>query len=106
MRAKDHISFAFLDFKNIPWSMFEETMSTPFYDPFLIKFVEYVCPRMKEPNVWLWIVENRKAEQVYEIMVIIDLSGGYHFGQSPKAIGLRLFISNPLWLQMLDLIIY
>lgn len=61
---------------------------------------------MKQPNVRLWIVENRMVEQVYEIMVINDLSGGYRFGQSPETFGLRLLISNPLWLQMFGLNVY
>lgn len=63
--GKYHISFALLDFRNIMRSMLEGTMSTPFYDPFLTKFIECTCPRMKEPNVWLWIVGDKKAEQLY-----------------------------------------
>lgn len=66
-KAKDRFSFALLDFRNIPGSSFEGTMSVPFYEPFLSKFVEYASPRLREPEVWLWIVEDRRAEQVYEI---------------------------------------
>ena len=68
LKAKDHISFALFDFRNIPGSTFEGTMSTPFYAPFLAKFVEYACPRLKEPDVWLLIVEDRRAEQVFELV--------------------------------------
>ena len=68
IRAKDHISFALFDFRNIPGSTFEGTMVTPFFDPFLAKFTEYGCPRLKEPDVWLLIVEDRRAEQVYGLV--------------------------------------
>jgi hypothetical protein len=40
-------------------------MSTPFYNSFLAKFVEYASPKMKEP-VWLWIVED-KITRVYTL---------------------------------------
>lgn len=39
VKAKDHISFAFLDFKNIPGSTFKGTMSMPFDNPFLGSFL-------------------------------------------------------------------
>ena len=67
-KANDSFSFALMDFRNIPLSSVEGTMSTPFYDTFLTKFIEYASPRLKEPEVWLWIVEDRRAEQVYEIV--------------------------------------
>ena len=41
-KAGDHFPFAMLDFRNIPGSSFEGTMSTPFYEPFFSKFVDYV----------------------------------------------------------------
>lgn len=68
VKANDHISFALLDFRNIPGHTFEGSMSTPFYESFMAKFVDYGCPRMKEPAVWLWIVEDRRAEQVFELV--------------------------------------
>ena len=43
-------------------------MNTPFYNPFLAKFLEYASPKMKEPDVWLWIVEDKRAEHIYKIM--------------------------------------
>jgi len=43
-------------------------MSTLFYELFLAKFAEYACPKLREIDTWLWIVEDRRAEQVYEIV--------------------------------------
>lgn len=68
LKAKDRFPFAILDFRNIPGSSFEGTMSTPFYEPFLTKFNDYGSPRLREPDVWLWMVEDRRAEQVYDIV--------------------------------------
>lgn len=67
-RARDHFPFAIKDFKNIHGSLFEGTMSTLFHDPFMAKFVEYVGPKLREINVWLRIVEDRQAQQVYGIV--------------------------------------
>jgi hypothetical protein len=61
LNAKDHISFALLEFMNYMGSSLKGIMSTPFYNPFLAKFVEYASPKMKEPDVWLWIVEDKKT---------------------------------------------
>jgi hypothetical protein len=38
----DRFPFGMIDFKNIPRSSFEGTISTPFYEPLLYKFVDYV----------------------------------------------------------------
>lgn len=67
IRAKDRFPFALIDFRNIPGGSIEGAMSSPFYEPFITKFVDYGCPRFREVDVWLWIVEDRKSEQVYEI---------------------------------------
>ena len=32
------------------------------------KFVEYASPKLREVDIWLWTVEDRRAEQVYEIV--------------------------------------
>src|ERR1700737_2742336 len=53
--------------RNIPGSSFKRTMSTLFYDPFLSKFVDYASPKFREIDIWLWIVEDRRAEQVFEL---------------------------------------
>ena len=67
-KAGDRFPFAMIDFRNIPGASFEGTMSTPFYEPFFTKFVDYGSPKFREVDVWLWIVEDRRAEQVYEIV--------------------------------------
>lgn len=67
-QTKGRLTFAIMDFRNIPGSSFEGSMSTPFYEPFLSKLVEYASPNLREPEVWLWIVEDRRAEQVYNIV--------------------------------------
>lgn len=67
-KIKDWFLFAILDFRNVPCSSFEGTMSMPFYEPFLTKFNEYASPMLREPDLWLWIVEDKMAEQVYDIV--------------------------------------
>jgi hypothetical protein len=67
-KAGDRFPFAIIDFRNIPGSSFEGTMSTPFYEPFFSKFVDYANPKFREVDVWLWIVEDRKSEQVHDIV--------------------------------------
>lgn len=68
VKAKDHFPFALIDFRNIPGSEDEGTMSALFYEGFMAKFNEYASPRLREIDIWLWIVEDRRAEQVYEIV--------------------------------------
>jgi hypothetical protein len=67
-KAGGRFPFGMIDFRNIPGSSFEGTMSTLFYDPFLSKFVDYASPKFREIDVWLWIVEDRRAEQVYDLV--------------------------------------
>jgi hypothetical protein len=67
-KTMDHFPFALIDFRNIPGSSFEGTMSTLFHKPFMTKFVDYARPKLREIEIWLWIVEDRRAEQVYEIV--------------------------------------
>ena len=68
VRANDHFPFGILDFRNIPGGAIEGAMSCPFYEPFVTKFQDYGSPRFREVDIWLWIVEDRRAEQVYEIV--------------------------------------
>ena len=70
IRTKAHDSFLFglIDFRIILGSSFEGTMSILFYDPFLSKFVDYASPKFREIDIWLWIVEDRYAEQVYDLV--------------------------------------
>lgn len=39
-----------------------------FYEPFLSKFVNYASPKFREIKIWVWIVKDRRAEPVYEIV--------------------------------------
>ena len=39
----------------------------PFYNPFMAKFMEYKSPAMREPHVWLWIVEQEKVSIITEL---------------------------------------
>lgn len=43
-------------------------MSTPFYEPFFSKFIEYACLKLKEPKVWLWIMKDKRAKQICKIV--------------------------------------
>lgn len=43
-------------------------MSTCFYNPFLAKFIENMKLMLRETKVWLWFMEDMKAEHVHEIM--------------------------------------
>ena len=31
--------------------------------------MDYASPKFREVDIWLWIVEDRRAEQVYEIVL-------------------------------------
>jgi hypothetical protein len=48
-------------------------MSTLFHKPVLAKLVDYATPKLGEINIWLWIVEYRRAEQVYDIVRKLQL---------------------------------
>jgi len=80
VKAQDRFPFSIVDFRNIPGGSIEGAMSCPFYEPFLTKFMDYGCPRFREVDIWLWIVEDRKAEQVYE--VVRKLQPEYAFSKS------------------------
>ena len=69
----DRFSFGMIDFRNILGSSFEGTMSTLFYEPFLFQCVNYVSPKFKEINIWLWIVEDKRTEQVYKLVRKLQL---------------------------------
>ncbi len=68
LKAGDRFPFSIIDFRCIPGGSIEGAMSCPFYEPFIAKFVEYGCPRFREVDIWLWIVEDSKSEQVYELV--------------------------------------
>lgn len=68
IKAGDKFPFSLIDFRNIPGGSIEGAMSSPFYEPFFSKFVDYASPRLREVDIWLWIVEDKKSEQVYELV--------------------------------------
>jgi hypothetical protein len=68
VNAADRFPFGLIDFRNIPGHETEGTMSVPFYGEFMPKFLDYASPRLREVDVWLWIVEDRRAEQVFELV--------------------------------------
>ena len=68
LKAGDRFPFGLIDWRLCPGAGIEGSLSSPFYEPFLTKFLEYGCPRFREVDIWLWIVEDRRAEQVYEVV--------------------------------------
>ena len=59
--------FALIDFRGIPGASRQGAKDMPFYNPFMTKFMEYKSPGMREPHVWLWIVEQEKLSVVTEL---------------------------------------
>ena len=60
-------SFALIDFRSIPGASSRGTKDLPFYNPFMAKFMEYKSPAMREPHVWLWIVEQERVSDKLEL---------------------------------------
>ena len=56
--------FALIDFRGIPGAYRQGGVDMPFYEPFMTKFQEHKSPGMREPHVWLWIVEQEKLPVV------------------------------------------
>ena len=67
-KAEGRFPFGMIDFRNIPYGSTEGAMSSLFYEKFIAKFVDYGSPRFREVDVWMWIVEDRKSEQVYDLV--------------------------------------
>ena len=59
--------FALIDFRGIPGGARQGAKDLPFYNPFMAKFQDYRSPDMREPHVWLWIVEQEKLSIVTEL---------------------------------------
>jgi hypothetical protein len=59
--------FALIDFRSIPGAKVRGTKDMPFYNPFMGKFMEYKSPAMREPHVWLWIVEQERLSDILEL---------------------------------------
>src|SRR6202022_3359419 len=59
--------FALIDFRGIPGASRQGAKDMPFYNPFMMKFMEYKSPAMREPHVWLWIVEQERLSEILEL---------------------------------------
>ena len=59
--------FAVIDFRSIPGASSRGTKDLPFYNPFMAKFMDYKSPNMREPHVWLWIVEQEKLPDIMQL---------------------------------------
>ena len=62
-KAGGRFPFGMIDFRNIPYGSTERAMSGPFYDKFITKFVDYGCPRFREVDIWLWIIETKSQSR-------------------------------------------
>ena len=56
--------FAIFDFRGLPGAWKSGTVENPFYEPFFSAFKKRRSPAIREPHVWLWVVELEKAMQV------------------------------------------
>ena len=59
--------FAVIDYRMVPGSHTKGDMSSPFFDQFMKAFVKFKSPNMHEPEVWLWIVDAERQEQVHDL---------------------------------------
>lgn len=60
-------AFAILDFRGIPGAWKTGSADSAFYEPFYTAFKKYRSPHIREPHVWLWIVDVDKAAQVMNL---------------------------------------
>ena len=72
--------FAILDFLGIPGLTKQHQPGNPFYNPFMLKFIDYKSPAMRETNVWLWVVEQEKVPAVLKLYETIKFE--YNIFQS------------------------
>ena len=59
--------FTLINFRGIPGASRQGAKDMPFYNPFMAKFMEYKSPAIREPHIWLWIVEQEKLSVVTEL---------------------------------------
>ena len=59
--------FALIDFRCIPGAGRKGIKGMPFYDPFIEKFMALKSPDIREPHVWLWIVDQEKLAAVTDL---------------------------------------
>ena len=50
-KTRNWFPFRIIDFRNIPRSLFEGTMSTFFYEPFVLKLVDYANTKLRELDI-------------------------------------------------------
>ena len=59
--------FAIMDFQNMPGVNKSKSPGVAFYNPFMAKFQEFKSLAMREPHVWLWIVDTKRLSDVVEL---------------------------------------
>ena len=59
--------FAIIDFRTLPGVNKTKPAGVAFYNPFMAKFQEFKSPAMREPRVWLWIVDAERLPAVVEL---------------------------------------
>ena len=59
--------FALIDFRGILGVSRQGAKDMPFYNSFMMKFMEHKLRAMREPHVWLWKVEHEKLSVVTEL---------------------------------------
>lgn len=61
------VPFVLIDLMLVPGSKTKGIMSMPFFDPFMKAFIKFRHPNIGEPNVWLWIVDAERQDEVYDL---------------------------------------
>jgi hypothetical protein len=56
--------FGIIDFRCILGCTRQGIKGMPFYEPFMSKFVSFKSPDIREPHVWLWVVDHEKLAAV------------------------------------------
>ena len=51
VKVGDRFPFGLIDWRLAPGGAIEGAISSPFYKPFLTKFVDYGCPRFREVDI-------------------------------------------------------
>ena len=59
--------FGLIDFRCIPGCNRTGIKGMQFYEPFMSKFIEFNSPSIREPHVWLWIVEHDKLAAITDL---------------------------------------
>ena len=59
--------FGLIDFRCIPGCTRQGIKGMPFYEPFMTKLLELKSPGIREPHVWLWIVDQERLAAVTDL---------------------------------------